>query len=292
MKFPHILLNRDRRIRNGWWVVVFLALLTVLLFPVLLVSINLKHELSVWEQALLILIATIAVQGLRRESLAEVTGKPCRQTLANLVSGMTWGFMLMAIPAALMVCAGWIGLQAGTANAQALASTVVSMAGVAVAEELLFRGVLFQRLIAGIGLWPAQVAIGLLFVLTHLNNPGMDGAVRIWAGANIFLASILFGESFVRTRGLAMPIALHFAANVTQGTLFGFGVSGNSEPSILSPTFATDSAWLTGGTFGLEASVPGLLALTIILGWFVWSRRSSGDTQRRHVLKARQRTPT
>lgn len=173
---------------------------------------------------------------------------------------------------------GWVLLSAGTATPQTFISTVALMAGVAVAEELLFRGVLFQRFIAGIGLWPAQIAIGLLFVLTHMSNPGMEGAIRVWAGINIFLASILFGEAYIRTKGLAMPIALHFTANVTQGALLGFGVSGAGEPGILSPTFTSDSAWLTGGTFGIEASLPGLLTLAFMLGWFVWRRRTSANT--------------
>ena len=218
MKVPHPFLNRDRRLRNGWWIVAFLALLAALLFPALLVSINLNHELSLWEQALLILIATVAVQALRRKQLTEVTGQPCWRTLTNIGSGMIWGFMLMAIPVALMVCARWVDFSAGTANPQTLASTIALMAGVAVAEEFLFRGVLFQRLIGGIGLWPAQIAVGLLFVLTHMNNPGLDGALRVWAGINIFLASILFGEAFVRTKGLAMPIALHFSASASAET--------------------------------------------------------------------------
>lgn len=291
MKVSDAFLNRDGRLRNGWWVVTFLALLAALLFPTLLVSINFNHELSMWEQAALILIATIAVQALRKRPLAEVTGSPGWRTFTNIGSGTVWGFTLMAVPAALMVSVGWVRLSAGAANSQTLASTVALMAGVAVAEELLFRGVLFQRLIAGIGLWPAQIAVGLLFVLTHMNNPGLDGAVRIWAGINIFLASVLFGEAFIRTKGLAMPIALHFMANTTQGALLGFGVSGNSEPGILSPTFAIDSDWLTGGPFGLEASLPGSLTLTIILGWFVWSRRPSNNLRRR-VLDANQRTST
>ena len=34
-----------------------------------------------------------------------------------------------------------------------------------------------------------------------------------------------------------MPIGLHFMANWAQGTLLGFGVSGNEETSLLKPVF-------------------------------------------------------
>lgn len=54
-----------------------------------------------------------------------------------------------------------------------------------------------------------------------------------------------------------MPIGIHFAANWVQGTLLGFGVSGNEDPGLLHPVFNSAPAWLTGGQFGLEAVYPG-----------------------------------
>ena len=73
---------------------------------------------------------------------------------------------------------------------------------------------MFKSLVDGLGVWPAQLLIGGLFVLTHLDNPGMTGATRLWAGVNIFLASILFGLAYVRTRSLALPIGIHFGAAI------------------------------------------------------------------------------
>jgi len=262
---PGIFLNRRHELRNGWWIAAFLALLAAMLFPSILLSARFGHALTIWEQVALIGIATIVIQAMRRKPLAEVTGPASLKSLAELGLGMGAGFLMMAVPAVVLFCAGWVRFEATGLAVEALLPAVLAMAGVAIAEELLFRGVLFQRLVAGLGVWPAQAAIGLLFVLTHLNNPGMEGATRVWAGANIFLASVLFGAAFLRTRSLAAPIGLHFMANLTQGVLLGFGVSGNAEPSLLSPRFLTDAEWLTGGAFGLEASLPGLVAVVLTL---------------------------
>ena len=149
----------------------------------------------------------------------------------------------------------------------AILQVTLVFVAVAIAEEMLFRGFIFQRLITGFGQWPAQLIIGALFLLTHMNNPGMSGSVKVFASINIFLASIVFGLSYIRTQSLAMPIGLHFMANWTQGVLLGFGVSGNEEASLLKPIFSNSPGWLTGGSFGLEASVPGLICviITIIL---------------------------
>jgi membrane protease YdiL (CAAX protease family) len=138
-------------------------------------------------------------------------------------------------------------------------------AGVAAAEELLFRGFVFQRLISGLGQWPAQLITAAFFLLTHLNNPGMTGTVKVIASINIFLASILFGLAFVRTGSLAMPLGLHWMANWVQGGILGFGVSGTEQLGLLKPVLGETPAWLTGGQFGLEASLPGLFCLVVIL---------------------------
>lgn len=256
-------LGRERRLRNGWWVAAFLAIVAALLFPTILVSARLGVEVTIWMQALILVLSTLAIQALRRKPPLEVTGALNGRWLAHLLIGGVFGAALMLLPALFLTLGGWVGWQAVFPGWSVVAPALLLMAGVALAEELLFRGVLFQRLIDGVGVWPAQGMIAALFVLTHMGNPGMEGATRLWAGANIFLASILFGLAYVRTRSLALPIGIHFMANVTQGIILGFGVSGTAEPSVLEPRFLTDQAWLTGGVFGLEASLPGLAAVVV-----------------------------
>ncbi|MBU3969649.1 MAG: CPBP family intramembrane metalloprotease [Alphaproteobacteria bacterium] len=268
---------RDGNVRNGWWAAAFLALIAALLGPAIILSARFGHEITMLDQALIITLATVVIQMLRRRPVSEVTGRLDLRWLRQLGFGAALGTLLMAAPAAVLTIGGWIFWEAGQARPETLIDAVLLMAGVAVAEELLFRGVLFQRLIAAVGVWPAQVALGLLFVLTHLDNPGMDGATRLWAGANIFAASLLFGMAFVRTRSLALPIGLHFMANVVQGVVLGFGVSGEAEPSLLAPQFLSASEWLTGGAFGLEASLPGLITVGILLAASILLPRSGSE---------------
>jgi uncharacterized protein len=138
----------------------------------------------------------------------------------------------MLVPALIMRLLGWVSWQWNSIDSSTPASVVLLFAGVAAAEELLFRGFIFQRLIAGISQWPAQLILAGYFLLTHLNNPGMTGDVKVLAGMNIFLASLMFGLAFIRTKSLAMPLGLHFMANLMQGTVLGFGVSGTDQPGL------------------------------------------------------------
>ena len=73
----------------------------------------------------------------------------------------------------------------------------------------------------------------------------------------------MFGIAFIKTKSLAMPLGLHFMANFMQGTILGFGVSGNKEQSLFKAVFEQCPDWLNGGAFGLEASVPGLISVII-----------------------------
>lgn len=260
-----IFLNRERKLRNGWWMAVFMAGLALLLFPALLIGPRMGHDLTMADQAVIILAATWACQVLRRRPLTEVTGRLNLRWLKELGLGGVIGAVLMLVPALFLLAGGWVSLQPGSIDLTAVGTGLLLMAGVAVAEELLFRGVLFQRLIDGLGAWPAQLLIAGLFMLTHMGNPGMEGTTRFLAGANIFLASMLFGLVFLRTRSLAMPIGLHFMANVTQGVVLGFGVSGATGTGILTPRFNNAATWLTGGDFGLEASAPGLVCVVIAI---------------------------
>ena len=93
----------------------------------------------------------------------------------------------------------------------------------------------------------------------------MTGSVKLMASINIFLASILFGLAFIQTQSLAMPIGLHLMANWVQGSILGFGVSGTKQLGLLIPSFGYTPVWLTGGQFGLEASLPGLVCVMITI---------------------------
>lgn len=276
-----VFVSPDRHLRNGWWIAAFFLILAILLLPTIIISAQFRREVTIADQALIIVAATTAIQALRRKPIWEVTGQPDRRWLTQFIVGGALGALLMALPALVLVALGLVRFDLSGVAPPALAKAALLMAGVALAEELLFRGVLFQRLIDGLGVWPAQVLTALLFVLTHLNNPGMEGATRIWAGCNIFLASVLFGLAFIRTRSLAMPIGIHFMANLMQGVILGFGVSGEAEPSLATPRFLADAPWVTGGAFGLEASLPGLLTLLAIVAGVACFRRSSRRSEPR-----------
>jgi membrane protease YdiL (CAAX protease family) len=267
----NVFVTPDRKLRNGVWVAIFFHVLALLVVPVVVLARRREGDVPIALQAALVAVSSMICQALRRRPLSELTGPFDARALGDLLRGGGMGAALMLLPALLLLALHRIVWEWSPPGIEAVASTLSLFAAVAVAEELLFRGFVFQRLVAGIGAWPAQLVMGAYFLLTHAGNPGMVGSTRLWASVNIFLASILFGLAYLRTRGLAWPVGMHWMANWAQGGLLGLGVSGEGQRGLWAPTLDRGPAWLTGGAFGLEASVPGLAcvvaALVVLCVW-------------------------
>ncbi|MFM6950942.1 MAG: lysostaphin resistance A-like protein [Novosphingobium sp.] len=139
-----------------------------------------------------------------------------------------------------------------------------SIAGMAVFsgvfEEILFRGIVFRQLEAWLGSWIALVLSSALFGALHIMNPG---ATWFSSVAIAVEAGILLGAAYMLTRRLWLAIGIHAAWNFTQGWVFSVPVSGGEAPLGLLVTRRMGPDWLTGGAFGLEASVVAMIVATL-----------------------------
>lgn len=254
----------QKQLRSIWWVAIFFLVLAAFTFPLIVFSQQFNWEITIHQQALIVVVTTLITQAMRKKPMSELVGKINLCLLKNTLLGFVAGAFLMLVPAVFLTAFGIIHWQQGTGDLYTLVSLSLASLSVAVAEEFLFRGFIFQRLRKSTGLWGAQLLIAGYFLLTHMGNPGMAGNIKILASVNIFIASVMFGLAYTKTNNLIMPIAFHFMANWVQGILLGFGVSGNEHASILKPVFTNGSDLITGGSFGLEASVPGLISVIVI----------------------------
>ena len=260
----NIFLNTSHKIRSIWWIPIFLFLLAILLLPVILFARKNSVDVSITIQAAIIITATFICQFLRKQPLTLVTGRFNSSWLKQFGTGMALGTIIMVVPAIFLTFLGYANWQVNELSVSTVISGFSFFTAVAVAEEMLFRGFIFQRLMESLGQWPAQIVISGMFLLTHINNPGMIGMTKTLAALNIFIASVMFGLAFIKTKSLAMPVGIHFMANFMQGTVLGFGVSGVKEQSLVKAFAGECPVWLNGGEFGLEASVPGLLMVILV----------------------------
>ncbi len=108
----------------------------------------------------------------------------------------------------------------------------------------------------------AAVLLGLFY----LANPGA-GALSVCGNT---LGGLIYGMAFVRSGRLWLPLGLHFAWNDVQGPVLGFPVSGLSAGGMLQ-IHDLGPAGLTGGAYGPEAGLVGILfrfvVLAMLLAW-------------------------
>ncbi|HLH23699.1 MAG TPA: type II CAAX endopeptidase family protein [Chloroflexota bacterium] len=199
---------------------------------------------------------TLAALGLRRES-----------TWAREIAlGAALGPLAFGLVLALELACGWATVDRGSIGPGGLLLGVLSCTGVAVNEEIVFRGFVLQVLGRAWNPRGALIASSLLFAAMHSLNPNATPV----AIACLVVAGLALAWGFFATGRLWLPIALHWSWNLAQGPLFGFPVSGVPDAAILAVT-SSGPAWATGGAFGPEASVLGLLAevllILVILGW-------------------------
>ena len=150
-----------------------------------------------------------------------------------------------------------------------LGSVLVVGVGAAVTEELMFRGFALQALEQLFSSRTAVVVTGMFFGVAHLLNPGAN----LWSALAIAIeAGVLLGVAFLWRRSIWFVVGLHFAWNSTE-QLLGIPVSGKAAEGLLTAD-VSGPALLTGGSFGLEASIiPVLLGVALTVPMFVAARR-------------------
>lgn len=221
----------------------------------------------------------------------------------ELAAGLALGAVLMSMIFALVWLLGWIEVSNIFAVLAADIPFVVAILGalivfivIGVTEELMFRGYVLRNCAEGfhgIGVSPrnavlaAWVLSSALFGGFHILNPNATIASTI----NLTLAGMMLGLPMVLTGRLGMPIGLHIAWNFVQGNIYGFPVSGNdfSRVTVFETITGGPELW-TGGEFGPEAGVLGLLAIlagSMMIIWWLGRQGASQVVEEIGVYRAR-----
>lgn len=181
-----------------------------------------------------------------------------RSAPAELVTGGLLGLAMMIVLMSTLAASGAYDITLlGAAPAWSGIGLAVQAA---VTEELWMRALLFRLLWRAFGPVPAFAACAAVFAALHLANPGANPL----AGASVAVAGVMFCALYALTGRLWVPIGVHTTWNLAQGYLFGAAVSGGDLGGSVAVSTARAGAptWLTGGTFGPEASVVALVLVT------------------------------
>lgn len=170
----------------------------------------------------------------------------------DLLSGISLAIVLYAVGFGVSLLAGAIEIAGVVFNPSSLLISFVFFLLVAITEEFALRGFVLERMLqGGVNKFWALFLSATLFSLVHIANPNFDFLSFI----NILLAGILLGSSYIYTRNLCFPIALHWFWNWIQGPVLGYEVSGNKFCDGLLTLYLPETNLINGGAFGFEGSI-------------------------------------
>lgn len=157
----------------------------------------------------------------------------------------------------------------------------------ALTEEVVFRLYTFQILETRIGTRWAFAISCFLFGLAHIINSvsGAPVSEKLYGCfCLVFEAGILLMAAYLVRRTVWLPLGLHWAWNFFEGPVFGMSVSGNILGSPMIKSGLDGPFLLTGGPFGPEASLAGLLlgtasGVALLLYAVKYGKWNSADEQ-------------
>jgi membrane protease YdiL (CAAX protease family) len=220
--------------------------------------------------ALVLLTYKLAITRLGEHPRDDLSGK---RALPDLGIGMLIGFLIMALSVGAAAIADVYNITGSGDSSQLVHELVASAIMPAFLEEIFFRGILFRWLEEFGGSFVALVLTSAMFGAAHLLNPN---ATAVAAFGIAIEAGVLLGGAYMLTRSLWLPIGLHAAWNFTQGEVFDVPVSGLPEHGLVQAQLS-GPALLSGGGFGLEASIFAMIIATAAGVWLVWLAVKRGE---------------
>jgi len=149
-------------------------------------------------------------------TLADIGLKIQNTSLPTFISGFGIGILLVMIQAAIALTFAEIQF---TLSADVPVMSIISSLAlyfvVALREELVFRSYALRNLSNSTNPIFALIFITIIFILEHVIS-GMSWKMSIIGSG---LGGILFGLAALKTKGLALPLGIHFSWNFTQWML-------------------------------------------------------------------------
>jgi membrane protease YdiL (CAAX protease family) len=175
----------------------------------------------------------------------------------ELGAGLLLGAGLVALTFGALAALGVYQFGGVNALSMMLLVPLAELVLVGMAEEMVMRGVVFGVTERSLGSKSAIVISALVFSLAHLPNDG----ISVLAIAVIAAVGVMQAALYMKTRRLWTCIGFHIAWNYCVSQVFSSTVSGHAATGGLLRGELVGNTMLTGGAFGVEASLVALLLL-------------------------------
>lgn len=210
---------------------------------------------------LLLVVYSILYKFYEKRKITELSANGLAK---NLISGILLGGLLQSLTIFIIYLNDGFSIISVNGFIDLLPSLTMAFTA-AIAEELLFRGIIFRITEEKLGSYIALGVSAILFGAIHYSNPNSSFKAALGIAIQ---AGLLLGAAYIYSKNLWFPIAIHFAWNFTQSGIFGAATSGHVISKSLLTTKIDGVESITGGQFGPEGSIQATLlclAATIVL---------------------------
>ena len=230
------------------------------------------------------IMTLLYVKLIEKKKLCEILLVWSKSNLVKFVGNLLKGCLLVALMITLLTVLGlyqWKGF--GNMDPFFMFASFLAYLVQGSTEEIMCRGFLQNTLKVRLGLIPAIMISTIAFVIPHLSSIAeMEGFLAITAVINVCLVSCLFSLVMSYEGSVLSACGLHIGWNFMLGVICGLEVSGASGASIstglLGFTYGNSSPLLTGGSYGIEASVLLIPLLAVLDILFIIKIRRKGVT--------------
>ena len=212
---------------------------------------------------------------------------PATGAVKNLLLGLLIGAVLISAVVGIAALADVYNIIGEGGTGQLLRLLIATAIIPGILEEIFFRGILFRWIEEWAGSWAALIVTAALFGGAHILNPN---ATWFSSFAIALEAGLLLGGAYMLTRSLWMPIGLHAAWNFVQGAIWDVPVSGLDEQGLVEARLSGPEL-LSGGAFGLEASIIAMIMATAVGVWLVRVAVRRGELVHPRWVRARISSP-
>ncbi len=186
--------------------------------------------------------------------------------ISVLLVGMAWGAIVI----------GGSYRVLGVAHPWILLHAAIRFGTGAFLQVMIFRVILFRLTDELIGTYAALALAAMIFGLAHAINGNLTASGL----AGLIVGDVLLVAAFALTRRVWFVWGMHAAWNFCQDGVLGMPNSGVTELPSWLEVEVEGPWWLTGGEFGIEASVTAT-ALSILVGVGILQRaRARGQVLR------------
>ena len=269
MTFRHLFINDTGTLRTLWRILVFICVLLLFISPLILI----RNTYIQFFGAIVILIGCLHLNAtyLDKNDFSEYGLSFKKRTFIHAIAGILIGAMAVLLMLSIGISTQILSIAKieSDLNLHPILLFALKMLLVGILEETLFRGYLFTSIYNGIpskkitkrqAFWIAFIVSSICFGLAHLNTNNTS----VFSIIVLAINGMVWCIPFVMTKNLGLSIGLHMAWNFTQ-TQIGFTMSGNVPVHALYRIENHGSDLLTGGAYGPEAGVLGLIGCIAML---------------------------